>query len=108
MNLLLLGAASLPIGYMGFGFISLLVPPKCVPKCCPAVKHLVLKTLCVCMHTEICFCNWRALSAAQCEPSKRVFSFSRVAGSAGGLTAKDAAGNDVKASKWIETHKAGG
>ncbi|CAL8469950.1 g9492 [Coccomyxa elongata] len=58
MNLLLLGAASLPIGYMAFGFISLLVPPK-------------------------------------------------VAGSAGGQTAKDAAGNDVKASKWIETHKAG-
>ncbi len=34
--------------------------------------------------------------------------FSRVAGTAGGQTAKDAAGNDVKASKWIETHKAGG
>lgn len=31
----------------------------------------------------------------------------RVAGAAGGQTAKDAAGNDVKASKWIETHKAG-
>lgn len=28
MNLLLLGAASLPIGYMAFGFVSLLVPPK--------------------------------------------------------------------------------
>ncbi|KAK9843717.1 hypothetical protein WJX81_003528 [Elliptochloris bilobata] len=28
MNLLLVGAASLPIGYMAFGFISLVVPPK--------------------------------------------------------------------------------
>ena len=28
MNLLLLGATSLPVGYMAFGFISLLVPPK--------------------------------------------------------------------------------
>ena len=29
MNLLLLGAASLPIGYMAFGFIALVVPPRC-------------------------------------------------------------------------------
>ena len=28
MNLLLLGAAALPVGYMAFGFISLVVPPK--------------------------------------------------------------------------------
>jgi hypothetical protein len=31
MNLLLLGATSLPVGYMAFGFISLIVPPKYVP-----------------------------------------------------------------------------
>jgi hypothetical protein len=31
MNLLLVGAASLPIGYMAFGFIALVVPPKCAP-----------------------------------------------------------------------------
>lgn len=29
MNLLLVGAASLPIGYMAYGFIALVVPPKC-------------------------------------------------------------------------------
>jgi len=28
MNLLLAGALSLPVGYMAFGFGSLLVPPK--------------------------------------------------------------------------------
>ena len=28
MNLLLLGAGALPVGYMAFGFISLVVPPK--------------------------------------------------------------------------------
>ncbi|KAK9915570.1 hypothetical protein WJX75_000961 [Coccomyxa subellipsoidea] len=58
MNLLLLGATSLPVGYMAFGFISLLVPPK-------------------------------------------------VAGTAGGQIAKDAAGNDVKSSKWLASHKTG-
>ncbi len=31
----------------------------------------------------------------------------RVAGSGGGQVAKDAAGNDVRASKWLETHKSG-
>ena len=28
MNLLLLGAAALPVGYMAFGFVALVVPPK--------------------------------------------------------------------------------
>ena len=30
MNLLLLGAVSLPVGYLAYGFGSLFVPPKCV------------------------------------------------------------------------------
>ena len=28
MNLLLLGALSLPVGYLGYGYLSLFVPPK--------------------------------------------------------------------------------
>lgn len=32
----------------------------------------------------------------------------RVAGTAGGQIAKDAAGNDVKSSKWLASHKTGG
>ncbi|CAL5218887.1 g625 [Coccomyxa viridis] len=56
MNLLLLGAAALPVGYMAFGFIALVVPPK-------------------------------------------------VAGAGGAQSAKDAAGNDVRASQWLQTHK---
>ena len=40
MNLLLVGAASLPIGYMAFGFIALVVPPKCAA--CPSFAELQL------------------------------------------------------------------
>lgn len=59
MNLLLLGAASLPIGYMAFGFISLLVPPKCVLDAC-----LPAKILHVFAQIEEAFFCWRALTAA--------------------------------------------
>lgn len=45
MNLLLLGAASLPIGYMAFGFVSLLVPPKCATDACLAILLLVVHML---------------------------------------------------------------
>ena len=44
MNLLLVGAASLPIGYMAFGFIALVVPPKCAA---PAPASCCRQT-CVC------------------------------------------------------------
>jgi hypothetical protein len=30
MNLLLLGATSLPVGYLAYGYAYLFVPPKCV------------------------------------------------------------------------------
>ncbi|CAK0779532.1 hypothetical protein CVIRNUC_004795 [Coccomyxa viridis] len=58
MNLLLLGAGALPVGYMAFGFVSLVVPPK-------------------------------------------------VAGAGGAQSAKTAAGDDVKASVWLQSHKKG-
>lgn len=58
MNLLLLGAVSLPVGYLAYGYAYLFVPPK-------------------------------------------------AGGGGGGQYAKDAQGNDVKASAWLKTHQPG-
>ena len=56
MNLLLVGAASLPIGYMAYGFIALVVPPKCASlfaEAEPASACLLGHTVCASSVTSV-------------------------------------------------------
>ena len=58
MNLVLLGGAGVPVGWMGYGFVNFFIPAN-------------------------------------------------AGGGSGGIAAKDANGDDVKADAWVKAHPAG-